>query len=202
MALRLITAPTVEPVTLAMAKSHLRVDHSDDDDLIAQYIAAARRYCENYTARAFVTQTWELVIDAFPDSEIQIPLPALQTIDSIKYVSVSTGFELVVPVTDYEVDAVSEPGWVVPITSGWPSGVMDVINAVTIRFTAGWLPDSSSPPDLAANVPPSVKAAILLHVGQLYANREDVVVGTSASKLPSGGVDNLLTQYRVNLGFA
>jgi hypothetical protein len=56
--------------------------------------------------------------------------------------------------------------------------------------------------DLAANVPQSIKAAILLHVGQLYENREDIIVGAAVNKMPTGGIEHLLRQYRVALGMA
>ena len=45
---------TDEPVTLAEAKAFCKVDVSDDDDLIAELITAAREYCESYTGIAFV----------------------------------------------------------------------------------------------------------------------------------------------------
>ncbi len=41
-----------------------------------------------------------------------------------------------------------------------------------------------------------IKAAVLLIVGHLYANREDVVVGASVSALPNGA-DHLLQPYKV-----
>jgi hypothetical protein len=41
-----------------------------------------------------------------------------------------------------------------------------------------------------------IKAAVLLTVGHLYANREDVVVGASVSALPHGA-DCLLQPYKV-----
>lgn len=41
-----------------------------------------------------------------------------------------------------------------------------------------------------------IKAAVLLTVGHLYANREDVVVGVSVSALPAG-VDCLLQPFKV-----
>lgn len=201
MALRLITAPTVEPVTLVEAKLHLRVDHSDDDLLISSFISAARIFCEKFTARAFVTQTWELVLDSFPTEEIQIPLPPLQSVTSVVY-DASDGFETtLVAGTNYAVDTASEPGWVVPMTSGWPQP-LDAINAVRIRFVAGYAPSDDSPSDLARNVPASLKHAILLHVGNLYANRESDIVGTTAVRQPTGGILHMLRQYRVALGFA
>jgi uncharacterized phiE125 gp8 family phage protein len=64
--LKLVTPPAEEPVTLAVAKAHLRVDISDDDTLIPYYLAAARRLCEKEVRRAFVTSTWDLVLDGFP----------------------------------------------------------------------------------------------------------------------------------------
>ncbi|MCF5056086.1 phage gp6-like head-tail connector protein [Pseudomonas proteolytica] len=46
---------------------------------------------------------------------------------------------------------------------------------------------------------PTIRAACLLIVGNLYGNREDVVVGTISSELP-GGSRSLLTPYRIGWG--
>jgi uncharacterized phiE125 gp8 family phage protein len=200
MGLRPITPPSVEPVTLAEAKLHLRVDHTDDDTLIGLYIEGARQFTEKFTARALVTQTWELVIDQFPLSEIMIPLPPLQSVTSIKY-DAPNGVEQTLATTGYDVDTASQPGWVVPATSGWPSTI-DAINAVRIQFVAGYSPTTDSPPDLVANIPSNLKTAILLHAANLYANRESVVVGTISSVMPTGGLLHIMRQYRVALGMA
>jgi len=201
MPIRLITAPTVEPITLTEAKAHLRVDHNQDDTLILGMVEASRIYCEQWTARAFITQTWELVIDKFPVAEIQIPLPPLQSVTSIKYDD-GNGVEQTLGIDQYEVDNVNQPGWVVPVTTGWPRGIWLGINSVRIRYVAGYLPGTDSPVDLAANVPQSLKAAMYLCLGQWYDQREDIVVGTVINKVPTGNVDYLLRQYRVALGMA
>lgn len=56
--------PESEPVTLIEAKQHLRIEHSDDDDLITALISAARQHAETFTDRAFMPQTWYLYLDA------------------------------------------------------------------------------------------------------------------------------------------
>jgi hypothetical protein len=63
---KLVTPPVIEPVTLAQAKQHLRVDFPEDDTLISMYITAARQYCEKATGRAFYNQTWLRTLDFFP----------------------------------------------------------------------------------------------------------------------------------------
>lgn len=44
-----------------------------------------------------------------------------------------------------------------------------------------------------------IRAACLLIVGHLYANREGVVVGTSVAQLPMGALE-LITPYRIGWG--
>jgi len=52
---------------------------SVEDDLLNSLITTARQYAEQFQHRAFVTQTWELWLDAFPGKNyIEIPLPPLQ----------------------------------------------------------------------------------------------------------------------------
>ena len=66
MPLQLVTPPAEEPVSLADAKLHLRVDFTDDDALITSLIAAARQAAETLTGRQIVTARWKLVLDSFP----------------------------------------------------------------------------------------------------------------------------------------
>jgi hypothetical protein len=57
---------TLEPLSLAEAKLHLKQEVSDDDLLIAGLISTARRYCEVALRQALLTQSWVLYLDAFP----------------------------------------------------------------------------------------------------------------------------------------
>src|SRR5262245_7038895 len=180
MALTLVTAPAVTPLTLAEVKKHLRVSSSDQDDLITIYLKAATDYLDGehgFLGRALVTQTWLLTIDEFPTAEIKLPLPPLQSVTSVKYDD-SAGVEQTVASTDYYVDTASEPGWVVPLANvSWPT-TLDAINAVRIEYVAGYPADSSSPPDLAANVPFNIKAGLMLMIAELFERREEMSAET------------------------
>jgi len=65
----LITAPLIEPVTLAEAKVHLKIDHADEDTYISSLISSARRFCEKYTRGALIEQTWKWTLDRWPGSQ-------------------------------------------------------------------------------------------------------------------------------------
>jgi uncharacterized phiE125 gp8 family phage protein len=72
----LLTAPAVEPLSLAEAKDYLRVEHNDDDDVIAALIAASRIHVEAQTRCALITQTWRITLDAWPAEGRLIVRPA------------------------------------------------------------------------------------------------------------------------------
>lgn len=162
MRLRLITAPSGEVVTSAEAKAHLRVDDVTDDTLIISLLTAARTNLDGRAGilgRALMTQTWELVLDAFPVGEVVIPMPPLQSVTSIKYQN-SSNVETTLDPAAYIIDATSEPAVVYPVTS-WPS-TYSTPNAVAIRFVAGY--------GAAAAVPEPIKTAIKLKVQALFDN--------------------------------
>lgn len=188
----LFTAPAAEPVSASEAKSHLRIDISDDDTLIGTYITAARVRVEQELNRALVTQTWELVLDGFPAGDrIRLPLPPLQSVTSVKYTD-EDGVEATYSSANYLVDTDAEPGQIV-LKSGvtWPAvTLLREVAAVRIKFVAGY--------GLAAAVPEPIKLAIKLLVGTYYENREDTLVaqGVTVMRLPTG-VRDLLSSYRV-----
>lgn len=176
MALKLITPPVAEPITLDEAKAQCRVDIDDDDTLIAALIVAAREYAEGYQNRRYITQTWELVLDNWPyGSCIEMPLPPLQSVTSVKYKG-SSGIELTWAASNYIVDTDSYVGRLVLADDlSWLGDELFPVGAIRIRFVAGYLPEGNSPDiDYAANVPQRVKQAMLLLVGHWYENREAV----------------------------
>jgi uncharacterized phiE125 gp8 family phage protein len=164
MALQLVEPSAELPVSLELAKSHLRVDFNDDDELIVHYINQATEYLDGpkgILGVAIMPQTWDLMLDEFPDEAIQIPLSPLISVESIKYDDID-GIEQTIDPADYYVDTSSYDGWIVLAESSWPS-TLDAINSVRVRFVAGHLV-----------VPTRIKQAILLRVGAAYQSRESV----------------------------
>ena len=191
----LITAPAEEPVSLAEARAHLRIDDDNTafDARIQVMIAAARQTAEHEMGRKLIRQTWDFVIDAFPCGSESIRLPAdlvkPHSIGHIKYLDTSGVVQTVDP-NDYDLDRHNMPGYVLPAAdAAWPSDVADSANAVSVRVLCGeW--------DAAANVPAAIKQWILLQVGTMYEHGKDQVVGVSVASLPNRFTDRLLDPYR------
>jgi len=167
MARTLITGPAVEPISLDDAKLHVRQDDTADDALITGLIKAAREYAENFTRRALITQTWELVLDDWPDDdEIELPLPPLQSVTSVKYTDLD-GVEHEFDDDYYIVDTSGVKGRVVLVEdASWPSSEdLQEAAAIHVRFVAGYGAAGSSVPEM-------ILLGMKMLIGSWYENRE------------------------------
>lgn len=201
MILNLVTAPTALPVSLADAKAYMRVTFSDQDFQISSLIAAATAYCENFTGRALISQVWDYYLDAWPESGIiYLPKPPIISVDGVYY-NDADGNEQEFAASSYVVSAGDNPNLPARIAladgESWPTA-QEQINAIRIRFTAGYV-DLNSPPE--PDVPEALKVAIMQLAGTLYAARETVMIGVSTNQVP-WGADQLMRQYRVERSFA
>lgn len=184
MSLQLITPPAIEPVTLADAKLHLKVDTSDDDTLITQLITAARAQAEWHTQRAFVTQSWILWLDDWPScGTVEIPLPPLQSVNSLTVYAPDDSATVLDPAT-YQVDTIPAPARLSLKSAALPPANLRTINAVAIAFTAGYGDD-------ADDVPAGFRAAILESIAFLYEHR-----GEATAELPAA-ILALLAPFRL-----
>ncbi len=158
---------------------------NDEDTDIARYIKTARRHCEKFQNRAYVTQTWDLFLDRFPAAEeIRIPLPPLQSVTWVKYKDTAQILQTWDP-ANYIVDTAREPGRVaLAYGKSWPSTIEE-IQSVQIRFVCGY--------GLAADVPAEVKQAILLKVADLYEHRGDQVADPNIER----AIEDLLWDERI-----
>jgi uncharacterized phiE125 gp8 family phage protein len=215
---QLISAPTVEPVTLALAKLHLRVDFPDDDLLITGLITAARQYCEKRTNRAFFNQTWMRTLDYFPlygrveasrsPSErdtwpygtwywdrvtIELPHNRVASVTSITYLD-SNGDRQTLPSDSYNVDTTSIPARITPAQGlFWPILNNYIPGSVEITYVASSYGDGTE----VNKCPLTIVQAMLLLIGHWYQNREAASV-LNLKNLPLA-VDALLELEKVHV---
>lgn len=184
MKLQLVTGPSVDVITLQEAKEHLRVDGTAEDTLIGLQIKAATRFCEGLCDRAFIEQEHRLSLDAFPSiavkrGQVIIPISRLISVEEISYVD-ADGASQTLDVSEYQVDDQSEPGVIAPAPgTSWPSTQADRLNAVQVRFNAGY-------GATAADVDPLAVQAVKIVLGHLYENRETEITGTISTELKLG----------------
>lgn len=176
-ALRVITPPPYEPISLEETKRHIKVD--DDitayDDDIDGYIAAAREWYGDFTGRALVMTEYEMALDGYPScSYIELPRTPVISVDSIKYTD-SNGVEQTWATSNYQVDIASVPARIALAYGGLlPSSYRADLNSWRIRFTAGYPVGSpSSAEAYRQNVPALAKVAMKIHVTGIYEGTLD-----------------------------
>jgi len=136
MTIQLVSAPIVEPVSLAETKVALRVTGDEEDEFIATRIVAAREKAEHETGRAFIAQTYRLVLDAFP-TDLWFAKAPVRALASVKYLDIGGVLQTVAP-ADYVSYLWSDPPRIA-VASGvtWPTTSTQT-GAVAIDFRAGY----------------------------------------------------------------
>lgn len=186
-----LSPPAAEPLTLAEAKLHLRVDAdiTEDDGLIAALIIAARQQAEHRTGRALISQQWRLGLECFPDDSLELPKPKLLSVESITYLD-GDGSRQTISAADYEVIADELLGRVVPAYGkAWPTSIRSRPGCVQVSYTCGY--------GAAADVPQSIKAWMLLAIATWYENRESLTAGQPVTELPRCFWEGLLDPFWV-----
>lgn len=160
-------------VSLALAKQHLEYEGDDRDDLIAQYIAAARAWIESYTGKRLMVSTITETVDCLYDGR---PLSAgpVVSLTSVDYIDTANAAQTLA-------GARVLSGRIYAPVGGWPS-TADYTPA-TIVYEAGY-----------ADTPADLVSAQLLLIGHFFANRE-AVSERSATEVPFA-VEALCAPYR------
>lgn len=185
MTLILTAGPAEEPVTLGEARAFLRLDDTSEDGLLAALITAARAVLEGETRRAFVTQSWRLLIDRFPEGAIVMPLAPVAEVTAIRLVARNGESETVDPAL-YDLELGAEPPRIHPAARGtWPAPKKRA-GGIAVDFTAGY----GGP----AAVPQALKHAVLLLVAHWFETRLPVAF-EGANEIPFT-VGALIAPYR------
>jgi uncharacterized phiE125 gp8 family phage protein len=180
-------APAELPLTLTEVKSHLRVDHDDEDSLVAIYISAAVSYLDGWAGilgRCLVTQTWRQDFDGFCE-KMRLPFPDVQSL-TVAYYDTANALQTLAA-SNYALVNDASGARIQLASDGSFPATYDRPDAVRVTLAAGY--------GDASYVPYAIKAAILLHIGHLYANRDAVNTGNITSELPFA-FDALVAPFR------
>lgn len=186
--------PTNEPITLAQASDHLRVDSTDDQAYISDLIPVAREYFDAVTGRSsapisylLTAETWEDLFDPnrsqrrdiireswqagmFNNYAIPIFRTPLVSVESVKYYAPNATQLTTMSAADYRVVTGAEPGRIQLVSS--PPAISDRVDAIQITFTAGDL----CPPAMSRH-------AIKMLVANFYEQRVPIAFA-SATEIP------------------
>ncbi len=188
MALVMTAAPAAEPISLAEAKAHLRIDADDEDQLLASLIVAARSLVERALALALVTESWSLYLDGWPrGGAIALPIAPVQAVTTVR-VHDPDDTPTDVSSDTYSVDVLSNPARLVLAPGVAQMMPARRLNGFEIAFTAGY-------GDEAGDVPGPIRQALKLLVAHWFEHREPVVLGQLAQEVPAT-VGGLLLPYR------
>jgi uncharacterized phiE125 gp8 family phage protein len=174
---------TTEPVTLAEAKTHVRVDTDADDALLTGLIMAGREVIESLTGRLLITRS--CVYTCPPCGQVQLPGYPMGTLTSVAATLTTGGSPTTLSATAYSLDASDSYG-ILTIST-----IPNDTASLAITYSAGYAS--------AAACPQALKQAVLLLVGHWYQSRETAQPGTM-HELPYG-VEALCRLYRVAWGF-
>lgn len=170
----LIAGPAIEPLTLSQTKIFLKIDGTDDDDLVTTLIIAARLMVEAASNRVLVNQTWRLVLDEWPwDGVLRLPVAPVSSIAAARVFD-AAGNPQVVAANVLVLEQGNDPPLI--RVSLPPSPIGRLSRGLEIDVVAGFGP-------AATDVPAPLRQAVLRLVARWFENRGDVV-SRDAEALP------------------
>jgi uncharacterized phiE125 gp8 family phage protein len=199
-----IGSVSTEPVSLATARLHLRLDtlgsppSHPDDALVTALITVAREAVENFTELTVAVNTFQMKLDYFEDLAINLGTFPVNSITSITYVD-TNGATQTLPSGDYVLDTFSKPAQIVlAYDKQWPP-VRNQPNAVTVTFQAGFTGNTSPVTNV---MPKALVQAMLLTITDLYETRGDLTYTNFSKNSYSVPVtaQYLMAPYRINMG--
>lgn len=161
----LVTGPSGDVVTLAEAKTHLRVTHSNDDTYITALLSSVITNIESESNLKILTQTWKQVLDDFPcGNQVKFMLDPVSSVTSVTYVD-ENGDTQTMSVSDYQFVSWRRPQRLYrgEDLSDWPTTKVGRMGSVQITFVVGYAN--------AAAVPEPIKQAIKVELADMYWKR-------------------------------
>lgn len=187
MTLVLKRGPELEPISQAVAKSHLRVSYDEDDNLISGLITSARLTVEAVTRSALITQSWSLILDEWGEGRmLQLPLAPIVSLDAISLWN-EAGEKNQIGMTFCHLGQGAPAKLSLNRGQRWPTPLRDT-DGICIDFTAGFGGD-------IGDVPAPLRQAILQLIAHWYENRGEASLSDLTMPVPAS-VGELVGPYR------
>lgn len=168
----LVTPPAEEPLGLQEAKDHLRETASvtQQDDVIAADILAAREHAEAVLGKHLITQTWTETFDAFPCvslknrfAALRLSLAPIQSVTELRYTDTS-GVDTLLATSVYTLRKDRHPPEIaLKYGQTWPA-TRDEPDAVRVTVVVGY----GDSPDA---VPSEIRTWMKQYVENAFLNR-------------------------------
>ncbi len=178
-----IAGPAVEPVSLAEAKAYLRLDGTEEDDLVSALLRAARLAVEGTCRLLLVGQSWRVTLPAWPPGRaVELALAPVMAVSAIRIVD-AAGAPSTLLSALYRLESGGDPARLVvdpaaPDPGASPAGIeIDLL----CGFGAA-----------AESVPAPLRLAVRMLVARWFERRGD---DPSGSPVPSD-IAALLAPYR------
>jgi uncharacterized phiE125 gp8 family phage protein len=182
-----VKTPGALPLDAAGLRARLRINTEAEDELLAAFLASAMSEIEGPDGWgiALMAQTWTQTLDGF-SSIICLRGWPVTGIAEIRYMDPAGVWQTMDP-DDYRLVSGTDPARLLPTSSffPWPD-VMSGPGVVEIDYTLG----KATPAEVNA----ALVTAMALLAGHYYENREAVIIGPSAAKLPLG-VPHIKTRF-------
>jgi uncharacterized phiE125 gp8 family phage protein len=190
-----IRPPREQPITTAEAVLHLRLDvgaeNGPEKPLIERLIAAATRALEEHASISVMEQDWRMTLrhwPPLPGDGLELPMSPFKELLRIRV----NGQEMAI--ADYYVLPEERSARLFPVSGYWgaPWGYRRRPDGVIIEFRAGHAS--------RAEVPETLRQAMLMAIGTWYENRESLQQFTLTPMIEIGWRD--LLNYQREPGFA
>lgn len=176
MAITRLSAPLAAVLTLEEVKRHLRIEHDDDNAYLTDLIAQSTDHLESVSGLRLITQTWRQYLDAVPKGRcLRLAVQPVQSIMEMRVYG-ETGSPQTVSPVNLELDRVSSPPRLVVHEAVQPARA---VNGIEIDIEAGF-------GDTPADIPDSLRRALLLLVGHAYEFRGAVPLEQQPACEPHG----------------
>lgn len=209
---RILAIDERPPISVAECRRHLEYpgtgepdEDEAEDAAILEKLAAARATAEDFLGLSLTPRRLEVALDSFPcyrrEGRAWIELEGGPVYEVLSVRAGEGTSDSGAPsdgelaATAWILDDFSQPARLHPAPPGWPP-MTPGVNALRIVYLAGYDFDS----DNNSLMPKQVKQALLLLLGDYWANREDSTE-KPLSPMPNG-VESLLRPLREKLGFA